>query len=147
MHCGSRHLSTLAHGKALPQSKRTSAAFAALVNSSVSYELAGYQANASCLSRAAERSLGARPHVDLALTASAFVQRQFLRVAALSEQLSEPPDPQLVLNSAALEAWRPMSLERLPEMLTDDELAHLAAQAFAAQALHEAGPLLPVRRS
>jgi superfamily II DNA/RNA helicase len=114
--------------------------FAALVNSSVSYELAGYQANASCLARAAERSLGARPRIDLALTASAFVQRQFLRVAALSEQLSQPPDPQLVLNTAALDAsLLDRGTEGLSEILTDDELAHLAAQAFAAQALHEAG--------
>jgi hypothetical protein len=61
---------------------------AALVNSAVSYELAGYQANASCLARAAERSLGPRPRPDFALTASAFVQRQFLRVAALPHSAS-----------------------------------------------------------
>jgi superfamily II DNA/RNA helicase len=115
-------------------------AFAAYINSSVSYELAGYQANASCLARAAERSLGARPPIDLALTASAFVQRQFLRVAALSQQLSEPPDPQLLLNTAALDAsLLDAGPEAFSEMLTDDDLAHLAAQAFAAQALREAG--------
>jgi superfamily II DNA/RNA helicase len=115
-------------------------AFGALINSAVSYEIAGYQANAACLARVAEGSLGGTARVDFALTASAFVQRQFLRVIGLSDELNQPPALQDLLNPAAVDAALvDADEETLAAALTDDDLAHLAAQAFAGQALRSAG--------
>ena len=91
---------------------------AALLNSALFYEVAGYQANATCLARMAvgPARWSADPTFDGLV--SAFLQRMFLRVTTLRSPLTQLPDPTL--------------------LLTDVELNRRAAQAVTAVALSEA---------
>lgn len=91
---------------------------AALLNSALFYELAGYQANSTCLARVAvdrERWTSA-PSLDGLI--SAFLQRLFLRVTTLRAPLTELP---------------PVAL-----LATDDEIERRASHAVTAIALAEA---------
>ena len=90
----------------------------ALLNAALSYELAGYQANAACLAREATRrsTWTTEPGIDGAV--AAFVQRLFLRVRSLREPLSQPPD--------------------ITADLTNEELTRRASKAVLAIALSDA---------
>lgn len=126
--------------EALASVEDRASAFGALINSAVGYELAGYQANATCVARAAERRLGARPLPSLALAASAFIQRQFLRLGPFAEVLSKPPDSAVLFAGVAVSSeLADAVVTDLDEVLSDDDVAHFVAQAFAAQALDAAG--------
>jgi helicase len=91
---------------------------AALLNSALFYELAGYQANSACLARGAvdRARWTSEPALDGLI--SAFLQRMFLRVTTLRAPLTEVP-------SAAL-------------LATDDEIERRASHAVTAIALSEA---------
>lgn len=124
--------------EALASVEDRASAFGALINSAVGYELAGYQANATCVARAAERRLGQRPSPSLSLAASAFVQRQFLRLGPLAAAMNRPPDLAAVFSGVAISG----EFEDTPRdevLLAEDDLAHFVAQAFAVQALDAAG--------
>lgn len=123
--------------EALASVEDGASAFGALINSAVGYELAGYQANATCVARAAERRLGHRPSPSLSLAASAFVQRQFLRLGPLAEVMNRPPDITTLITAADIS--RGLGDFPVDVLLAEDDLAHLVAQAFAVQALDAAG--------
>src|SRR5581483_6486558 len=90
--------------------------------------------------RAAERRLGPRPIPSLSLAASAFIQRQFLRLAPFAEALSKPPDATALFAGVAMPSEvADGGVQDLDLILSDDDAAHLVAQAFAAQALEAAG--------
>ncbi len=121
--------------EALAGLEHRESAFGSFINSAVGYQLAGYQANAMCVARAAERRLGMRPEPSMALITSAFVQRQFLRVGQYAEVLLRPPN----LASVAPVNHRWGGADAQPEdALGDDDVAHLVAQALAAQGLQTA---------
>ncbi len=64
----------------------------ALLNAALGYELAGYQANASCLARQVtnQPEWSSEPSLDDAV--ASFLQRLFIRVRSLREPLSVSPD-------------------------------------------------------
>src|SRR5574341_1544783 len=65
----------------------------ALLNAALAYELAGYQANATCLAREVLPRLDSDTHPDLHALVSSFLQRRLLLTWRLSEQLRRsPPD-------------------------------------------------------
>lgn len=90
----------------------------ALLNSALFYELAGYQANATCLARLAvdQTRWTIEPAFDGLV--SAFLQRLFLRVTTLRAPLSEFPREEL--------------------LTTDDEIERRASHAVTAIGLAEA---------
>jgi superfamily II DNA/RNA helicase len=116
--------------------ENAASSFGSFINSAVGYELAGYQANAVCVARAAERRLGARPSPSFALAASAFVQRQFLRIGPYAAALSRPPDVSSFLPSTSAASDQPATT--LQQLLTDDDVAQLMAHSIGAQGLQRA---------
>lgn len=74
----------------------------ALMNAAVSYELAGYQANAICLARTSvdPRNWSTEPTLDG--IAAAFVQRLLLRVRAAAAEMVHPPDEMAALSHGEL---------------------------------------------
>ncbi len=90
----------------------------ALINASLAYERAGYQANAACLARLAvpQTRWTSEPSFDGLV--SAFLQRLFVRVIALQPRLTGFPDAD--------------------ELTSDDEIDRRAAYAVTSIALSEA---------
>jgi superfamily II DNA/RNA helicase len=64
----------------------------ALLTASVDYELAGYQANASCLARRARRSVEGRHGEALVRLVGTFIERRFILLRELASAASEPPE-------------------------------------------------------
>ncbi len=64
----------------------------ALMNAAIVYELAGYQANATCLARQIYRSFSTSMKPSVEILASAFLQRLFLRVYSLGDLLRKEPE-------------------------------------------------------
>jgi helicase len=85
----------------------------ALLNAALAYELAGYQANASCLARAATNAQEWTTNPTFLGLVSAFVQRLFLRTRVVAAELQLPPD----------------------EALLEQEFAHRAGAGLTAQAV------------
>ena len=88
----------------------------ALLNASLAYELAGFQANAACLARAAVDRADWTTRPTFLGEVSAFVQRLMLRVRMAATELQAPPD----------------------EALLEEEYAHRAGVGLTAQALSAA---------
>jgi superfamily II DNA/RNA helicase len=90
----------------------------ALLNSALFYELAGYQANATCLARVAvdRRRWTTDPSFNGLL--SAFLQRLFLRATTLKRSLTAVPDAE--------------------DISTEDELQRRASQAVTALGIEDA---------
>lgn len=87
----------------------------ALLNSALAYELAGYQANATCLAREIIPHLDQHTQPDLQSLVSSFLQRRLLLTSRLAEQLRRsPPDPTQELDILAL---------KLGELIMGDALA------------------------
>lgn len=87
----------------------------ALLNSALAYELAGYQANATCLAREIVPHFDQRTEPNLQSLVSSFLQRRLLLTSRLTEILRRsPPDAALKLDILAL---------KLGEMLLGDALA------------------------
>jgi replicative superfamily II helicase len=63
----------------------------ALLNGSILYQLAGYQANASCLARAAQAPSSWTTDISIDGLVSAFLQRLLVRVVQSSPLLATPP--------------------------------------------------------
>jgi len=64
----------------------------AFMNAAVAYELAGYQANASCLARQFGRKIYEIDKPTVSELASTFLQRLFLQAIVLADRLLEEPD-------------------------------------------------------
>lgn len=64
----------------------------ALINAAVGYELAGYQANASCLARLSASTASWSVEPTFAGMVAAFLQRLFLRIVTTSPELLHEPD-------------------------------------------------------
>ena len=90
----------------------------ALLNAAVAYDFAGYQANSACLAQLALQDDEWTKEPSLDSVVSAFLQRRFLRLNLLSEELARPPDPSV--------------------SITTDELQRRAAQAVLARSLSAA---------
>src|SRR5215813_4566364 len=87
----------------------------ALLNAALAYELAGYQANATCLAREVLPRLDSDTQPDLHSLVSSFLQRRLLLTWRLSEQLlRNPPDSSQDLDVLAL---------KLGEIVLGDALA------------------------
>ena len=87
----------------------------ALLNAALAYELAGYQANATCLAREVLPRLDSDTQPDMQALVSSFLQRRLLLTWRLSEQLlRSPPDASQDLDVLAL---------KLGEMVLGDALA------------------------
>jgi superfamily II DNA/RNA helicase len=87
----------------------------ALINSALAYEIAGYQANATCLAREVVPHLDEHIQADLESLISSFLQRKLLLTARLAEQLVRtPPDVNQELGILAL---------KLGELVLGDALA------------------------
>lgn len=114
--------------EALASVESPRASFSALVNSAVAYELAGYQANAVCLARAAERRVR-NGHATLSRAAATFLQRQFLRLAPMARDIAEAGLSENFIADALGDTAQP---------LTDDDLAYAAAEIFAVTSLSHA---------
>lgn len=63
----------------------------ALMTAAVDYELAGYQANASCLARRAQRGTRATQRVPLLQIVGSFIERRFVLLRELESATSEAP--------------------------------------------------------
>jgi helicase len=63
-----------------------------LLNAAISYELAGYQANARCLARLLLPNPASVEEASVLDLAAMFIQRQFLRVTTLAPTLTAEPD-------------------------------------------------------
>src|SRR5712692_2551817 len=68
-----------------------SARSSALINAAISYELAGYQANAACLARQFGRKFLEIDQPQMSDLTSAFLQRLFLQVLKLSSRTRKEP--------------------------------------------------------
>ena len=90
----------------------------ALLSAACSYELAGYQASAACLSRIFERERRGDSDPDLRQAISLFLQRRFVELRRICARLTAEPDYDKV-----------------------DDMAHALGQAAAASALSSLGAL------
>lgn len=90
----------------------------ALLSAACSYELAGYQASAACLSRIFERERRGDSDPDLRQAISLFLQRRFVELRRTCAKLAAEPDYDKV-----------------------DDMAHALGQAAAASALSSLGAL------
>jgi helicase len=127
---GDEALAALAAARAwegLAALSERSARLGALLNASVEYELAGYQANAACLARNVRQELPRRGQVGLAGLVAEFVERRFLRVQHLAAALATPP--------SALRTNGSLDPVSAASAISDEKLAEAAARALAARAL------------
>ena len=76
----------------------------ALMNAAVAYELAGYQANAVCLSRKLGRDFAEIMKPSVGELTSAFMQRLFLQVRFLADRARREPEADSVSEDELLEA-------------------------------------------
>jgi len=76
----------------------------ALMNASVAYELAGYQANAACLARQIGRPFHDITKPTVSELTRTFIQRLFLQVIMLAERVIGEPEASKLLSHQLLEA-------------------------------------------
>jgi superfamily II DNA/RNA helicase len=107
--------------------REASARIAALMNASIDYELAGYQANAACLARSVERLRGGSDQMDLESLASLFMQRRFVHFGHLAELES-------LFLARSIDSFPYRSDESSIE-LTDEAMATIAARLLAVRGL------------